>query len=240
MSRTYQIAGLKQAPFTSQGLQAGALGVWPLIPGLFTYGAGFGIVAGTAGLSTLEAIVLSGWVYAGGAQMASLQAWADPVPVLMVCFVTLSMNARYLLLGATLRPWFSELPGYQVYPSLFVMGDGNWAMALREHAQGREDAAFLLGSGLVMWVTWVSSTAAGHAFGQILGPPERLGIDFMLAAYFATMTVAFMQAARDVTPLVVGVLTAIVVERLVPGPWYILAGGLAGSAAGGLRHDHAS
>ena len=54
--------------------------------------------------------------------MAALQGLADPVSVLAVCLTTLAVNARYLLLGATLRPWFSELPGYQSYPSLFVMG----------------------------------------------------------------------------------------------------------------------
>ena len=171
--------------------------------------------------------------------MAALQGWADPVPALAVCFTTLAMNARYLLLGATLRPWFSELPSCQSYPSLFVMGDGNWAMALREHSQGRDDAAFLLGGGLVMWTTWVSSSAAGHAFGQLLSRPETWGLDFVLAAYFGTMSVAFLRATRDLFPLIVGVLTAIVFERLLPGAWYIGAGALAGSMAGALRHDHA-
>jgi predicted branched-subunit amino acid permease len=171
--------------------------------------------------------------------MASLQAWADPVPIVAVCLTTLAMNARYLLLGATLRPWFGGLPGSRVYPSLFVLGDGNWALAMREYAQGRNDAAFLLGSGIVMWLTWVSATAAGHAFGAILGRPERFGIDFMLAAFFAAMAIDFYRTARGVLPLVVGVATAIVVERLVPGPWYILAGALAGSVAGALRHVHA-
>jgi predicted branched-subunit amino acid permease len=146
------------------------------------------------------------------------------------------MNARYLLLGATLRPWFGGLPGSRVYTSLFVLGDGNWALAMRAHAQGRDDAAFLLGSGIVMWLTWVSSTAIGHGFGAILTRPERFGIDFMLAAFFAAMALDFYRAAKGLLPLVVGVATAIVVERLAAGPWYILAGALAGSLAGALRH----
>jgi predicted branched-subunit amino acid permease len=223
-------------PFSLRGLHAGAVGVSPLILSVGMYGVAFGIMAGAAGLSILEAVALSGWVNAGGAQMASLQAWADPVPIVAVCLTTLAMNARYLLLGATLRPWFGGLPGSRVYPSLFVLGDGNWALAMREYAQGRNDAAFLLGSGFVMWLTWVSSTAAGHAFGAILGRPERFGIDFMLAAFFAAMALDFYRTARGVLPLVVGVATAIVVERLVHGPWYILAGALAGSLAGAMRH----
>jgi 4-azaleucine resistance transporter AzlC len=229
----------QRPPFTSRGFQAGALAVWPMLPGLLMYGVTFGIMAGTVGLSALEATLFSGWIYAGGAQMASLQAWADPVPLFSVCLVTLAMNARYLLLGATLRPWLDPLPGYQVYPSLFVLGDGNWALALREHDEGRRDAAFLLGSGLAMWLTWMSSSLAGHAFGQILGEPRALGFDFMLAAYFATMIIGFMARSNDVSPLIAGVLTAIIVQRTVPGPWYILAGALAGSLIGAWRHDPA-
>lgn len=146
------------------------------------------------------------------------------------------MNARYLLLGAALRPRFAGLPAYQAYPSLFVLGDGNWALALREHSAGRTDAAFLLGSGLVMWLVWVGSTAAGHLFGQVLGRPERFGFDFMLAAFFASMAVAFIRRARDMSPLIAGIATAIVVEQAVSGPWYILAGALAGSLVGAWRH----
>jgi branched chain amino acid efflux pump len=226
----------RHSPFTTYGLQAGAIAVWPLIPGLAMFGVAFGVMAKSAGLNSFEAVLMSGWVHAGGAQMAALQAWADPVPLLAVFLTTLAMNARYLLLGASLRPWFDRLPVYQSSPSLFVMGDGNWAMAVREQSQGRDDAAFLLGSGLVMWMTWISSTAAGHAFGQILGQPEIWGLDFMLAAYFATIAVGFLRNARDAWPLIVSVLAAVVFERMVPGGWYILAGALAGSIAGAVRH----
>lgn len=226
-------------PFTRAGLEAGAIGIWPMMPGLVMYGLAFGVMAATVGLSMAEALVFSGWVYAGGAQMASLQTWADPVPIASVCLVTLAMNARYLLLGATLRPWFGTLPAVQVYPTLFVLGDGNWALAMRERAQGRNDAAVLLGSGIVMWLSWILSTAAGHAFGQIMSSARIWGVDFMLTAYFATLAVAFLGTTRNISPLVVGVLTAIVVEHLAPGPWYILSGALAGSVAGTLRHDPA-
>lgn len=49
------------------------------------YGIAVGIMAGAVGLTALEAILLSAWVNAGGAQMATLQAWADPVPIVAVC-----------------------------------------------------------------------------------------------------------------------------------------------------------
>ena len=226
------------ASFTLQGFRSGALGVAPLIPGIAMYGVAFGVMAQAAGLSTLEAALLSGWVNAGGAQMASLQAWSNPVPILAVFLMTLAMNTRYLLLGAALRPWFGALPAYQSYPSLLVMGDGNWTLALREREEGRGDAAFIAGSGFVLWLVWIGTTIAGHAFGRVLGDPTRFGIDFMLAAFFAAMAVIFVRKSDAILPLVIGAAVAIAVQRLIEGPWYILAGAAAGSAAGALRRVH--
>jgi 4-azaleucine resistance transporter AzlC len=224
-------------PFAWRGFRAGLIGGLILTPGVTLFGAAVGVIASAAGLSVAEAVLMSGWVFSGSAQMATLQAWSDPLPLLAVCLTTLAMNARYLLLGAALRPWFAGLPAYQSYTSLFVLGDGNWALALRERAEGRDDAAYLAGSGALLWFVWAAATAAGSVFGQILGDPKRFGVDFMLAAFFATMAVAFFRQARGILPLIVGVVAAIIVERLVAGPWYILAGALAGSLAGAIRHD---
>jgi 4-azaleucine resistance transporter AzlC len=223
-------------PFTLRGFRDGAFTMAPLIPGVMIYGLAFGVMAAAAGLTTVEAALLSAFVNAGGAQMASLQAWDSPVPILAVALTTLAMNSRYLLFGAALRPWFAGLPAYQSYPSLFVMGDLNWALALREREAGRNDAAFLVGSGLVLWLAWVAATAVGQLFGQVIGNPQRFGVDFMLAAFFATMSVAFLRKPGSLIPFAVGGAVAVFVQRLSEGPWYILAGAAAGSLAGALRH----
>jgi len=147
------------------------------------------------------------------------------------------MNARYILLSAALRPPFGTLPAWQIYPALGIFGDGNWALQMRElNAGQRPDAGFLFGSGLVMFIPWVGSTIAGHLFGQILGDPRRLGIDFMLAAFFAMTAVGFFRVARSVMPLVVAIVVAVAVEKLIPGPYYLFAGALSGSLVGAWQH----
>ena len=218
--------------FTMAGLRAGAVGGLVLVPGALVYGVAFGVMAAAAGLGTSEVLLFSAWVYAGGAQMAALQAWADPVPIAAVFLTSFAMNTRYLLLGAALRPWFRGLPAWQSYPALFVLGDANWVMAIREYEKGARDAAFLAGSGMVMWISWVVASAAGQLGGQMLARPERFGVDFMIAAFFATMAVPFFRKASALWPLLAGIAVAVLVERLVSGPWYILAGALAGSLVG--------
>lgn len=224
--------------FTWAGVVDGARKGILISPTLIAFGLGVGLLAASKGLTVAESALMSAWVYAGGAQMATLQVWTEPLPVFALVLTVLAMNARYILLSASLRPPFGTLPFWQIYPGLAIFGDGNWMLTMREiSGQQRPDAGFLLGSGLVMIVPWTASTVIGHIFGQILGDPRRLGIDFLLAAFFAVMAVGFFRAARNFAPLIVAVVVAVVVQKLVEGPWYLFAGALAGSAAGAVRVD---
>ena len=51
------------------------------------------------------------------------------------------------------------------------------------------------------------------------------------------MAVGFFRARAASPPLIVAIVVAVVVQKLVPGPWYLFAGALAGSLAGALRVD---
>ena len=225
----------RDAIFTWSGVRSGAVKSLVLGPSVAAFGLAVGVLAASKGLTTLEAALMSTWVNAGSAQMASLQIWAEPIPVLTLVLTVLAMNSRYVLLGAALRPHFGALPAWQMYPTLFVMGDGNWALTLHEINDGRRDAGFLLGSGLLTFLIWLVAVVIGQLFGLVLGDPRRYGIDFLLAAFFATLSVGFFRAHRGVAALVVAIAVAIMVQKLVPGPWYIFAGALAGSLAGALR-----
>jgi predicted branched-subunit amino acid permease len=224
------------ATFTWSGVTSGAVKSLVLAPSVAAFGLAVGVLAAGKGLTTLEVALMSIWVNAGSAQMASLQIWANPIPVLTLVLTVLAMNARYILLGAALRPHFGALPWWQMYPTLFVMGDGNWGLTLHEINAQRRDAGFLLGSGLLTFAVWLVAVVIGQLFGLVLGDPRRYGIDFLLAAFFATLSVGFFRAHRGIAALVVAIMVAAVVQKLLPGPWYIFAGALAGSLAGAARH----
>lgn len=226
---------LDAPPFTLAGARRGALAVGALAPAVALYGTVFGVLAASKGLGALDTILFSAIVNAGGAQFASLAVWDEPPPLLALALTTLAMNARYLLMGATLHPWMGSLPASRTLPALFLMGDGNWALALRERERGQDDAAFLLGSGLVLWIVWVAAAALGHAAGALVDDPRRLGLDVMLAAFFAALAASFVRARRDLVPFLSGAAAAIVIDRLgsqaAPAPWAVLGGAILGSLA---------
>src|SRR5215470_13566054 len=96
----------EKATFTRRGLLDGTRMILPLALGAFTYGAVFGVLARQAGLSVLEALLMSGLVFAGASQFVALGLWTAPLPIVALISTTLIVNLRHVLMGAALRPWF--------------------------------------------------------------------------------------------------------------------------------------
>jgi 4-azaleucine resistance transporter AzlC len=222
--------------FTLSGALAGARQAVPLAASVFIYGTVFGVLARQAGLGITEALLMSGLVSAGASQFTALGLWTAPLPVLAIVLTTLVVNLRHLLMGAALRPWFSRLPPLKAYGSLFFMGDESWALALREFARGGRAGAFLIGGGLALFITWFTATFFGWALGAALGDPAIWGLDFAFPAVFAALLVGMWKGKSDIVPWGVAAIVAVMVAQWLPGKWYIVLGGLAGSLAGAARH----
>jgi 4-azaleucine resistance transporter AzlC len=221
--------------FTSRGLLQGIKGAHAPAGSAVIYGLAFGLLADQTGLSLAAAVAMSALIYSGSAQFVALQAWGDPIPVAAIAGAIVAVNARYFLLGAALRPWFHDMSPAKAYGSLFLLSDGNWAPAIREFRAGRLDAAYMLGVGAALYTSWIASTAIGHALGNAIPDPKRFGLDFVLLAFFVVLAVALWRGKSDLLPFATAAVVALVVERLVPGQWYMVAGALAGSLAAALR-----
>lgn len=223
-------------PFTLAGVRRGFLMALTLAPGIVVYALVFGVLAAEAKLSTLEAVLMSASIYSGSAQVAVLQSWSGAAHILPVVAAILMMNARYILYGAALRPWMGKLSPVQTWPSLFFLGDANWAMSLKEEAAGNDDAGFVLGSGLAMFIPWCLGTFAGHLGGRLVGNPAALGLDFMLVAFSAAMALAMWKGRGDLLPAIAAAAVAIGLGLVLSGGWVIVAAGLASAAVGYALH----
>lgn len=223
-----------------EGVREGATAIIPALPGVALFGAAFGALAAERGLTTFEAVLMSGIVFAGVSQIASMELWSPyvtPALVLTIAFTTLVINLRMLLMGASMRPWLTGAPPAQVFPGLYVLTDSNWVSTLRYRREGGADAGYLLGGGLIIWFTFVPSTAIGQVFGSLLSNPRPYGVDMILPLYFVALLAPMFESARRSVPWAIAGLVAIAVQYVLPGFWYIIAGTLAGAIAGGLIGD---
>ena len=226
---------MSQISFTWSGFCAGFAAAAPFTVGVLPYGVAFGVLAGPAGLDPAAATAMSALVYSGSAQFVALQVWADPVPLAAVLFAAFAMNARYVLYGAMLRPHLAGLTPVRAYGSLFFLADANWALLVRDGQAGGADGAFLLGSGLAMYLAWTAGTLLGVVLGPVVAAPEKFGLDFLLIAFFVTILVGLWRGRRDVAPLVTAVAAALAVDWLTQSSWGVLAGGVLGSLVGAFR-----
>lgn len=227
-----------EVSFTLQGGLQGARRSLPLGVGVFVYGLTFGVLARQAGLSLLAAGLMSSVVYAGSSQFIALSLWAFPLPVLTIILTTAVVNLRHLLMGAAIQPWLSRLKPAQMYLSAFFISDESWALSMQDLSAGSGNGAFLLGSGLVIFIAWLAATLLGYGIGAAIPDPVAWGLDFAFPAAFTALLLGMWRGRSDLLPWLAAGAAAVAAAQWLPGKWYILIGGLVGSLAGAWLDEH--
>jgi 4-azaleucine resistance transporter AzlC len=190
----------------------------------------FGAIAVAKGLSPLEATLMSILVFAGGAQFAAIETWSHPAPVLVLAFSTLLINARHVLMGASLGPKLC-LSRPRKFLALYVLTDESWALAERRAIDGPVTAAYWCAMAAVLPAAWIGSSALGAVLGSFLGDPARLGADFAFTALFIGLIAGFGRAKVTLITIAVSALVAALVHRAFGAPWHVASGALAGIVA---------
>jgi 4-azaleucine resistance transporter AzlC len=222
---------IERAQYTVGGFWNGVIQSWPIGISVFAYGLVFGAISRQAGLGILGASSMSAFVFAGASQLVVMDIWGNSTSALPVILTAFAVNLRLILMGAALRPYFSGLSRFVSYGTLFFMNDESWALAMQRFSKGMRDAAFLLGSGLVVYVSWLSSTIIGQCLVSRIKNPADWGLDFAFTAVFLTLLIGMRRGKSDVVPWLVAAAVSIVVHHLLPGKWYILIGAITGSGA---------
>ncbi|HEZ1232210.1 AzlC family ABC transporter permease, partial [Neisseria meningitidis] len=104
----------------------------PMLIGLLPWALILGMQGGQKGMSWLEMLLMTGMNFAGGSEFATVNLWAEPLPILLIATVTFMINSRHILMGAALAPHLKEIPLKKAVPALFFMCDESWAMAFSE------------------------------------------------------------------------------------------------------------
>jgi 4-azaleucine resistance transporter AzlC len=227
--------GPGEVVLTRAGWWRGVREILPLCSFVLVLGATFGVAARQAGLSVGLASLMSAAVFAGGSQFAALGLLGPPKFLLPLLLGTFAINARLLLLSASLAPWFSRLPRWKQMTGVALLSDANWAQAMRAHAAGERDAGVLVGAGAAMWVVWVAGTAAGAMLAAAIPDPRRFGLDALLTAFFAAALVEAWRGRDDVAVVVCAALATLATAQLGAAHWGVLIGALTGAAAGTLN-----
>jgi len=221
--------------FTRRGLWEGARASVPLGVASAVLGAGFGVAARQVDLPLWATLAMSGSVFAGAAQFVVLPLWSAPLPLAPIWFSTFAVNARFSLLTASLTPWLRHYRGATPWVAAGLIGEGQWAIAIRASAHGKRDLGILMGSSLVVWMVWMVGTATGHLAAPSLGDPRRLGLDLVLVLFFASTLTAGWRGPRDLVPWGAAALATRIPASIVAPEWQGLVAALVGACVGAWR-----
>ncbi len=223
---------LLRHPSFREGARAGV----PFAIASFILAATFGVLAAPV-MGAVAAIVMSIIVYAGSAQfgaLAVLAAGGGPVAAVVAGVL---LNARYLPMGIALGP---SIEGSAL--KRFLVGQGmidfSWAAAAR--GDGRFDWRFMLGGTSPAYPMWVLGTIVGALAGDLIGDPERLGLDAIFPAFFLALLLSGEVSAgrRAVVAALLGGSVALALIPVAPAGLPVIAacvGALVGLDSAGRR-----
>lgn len=224
---------------TLDGMRRGARSMLFALVSVVLFGMAYGVAARSAGLDGWLAVLISGAVFAGASQFAALDLLGGgAVPWIPLALVIFAVNGRHILMGAALYPWFGRLPFRQRLLPAALMTDINWAQAVQAHDQGERDMGYMVGSGLILWVTWIAGTAAGVALVELATVDlARFGLDLIFLLFFVCMLTGLRRGRADDVAWTTAAVVALVAAHVLPAHWHVLTGAIAGGIAGLIVHE---
>ena len=185
-----------------------ALAVAPLL-----FGAAFGVLALDAGMSSLQALLMSATTFAGSAQFAAASILEDGGGAAAAIVAALLLNARYVPLGIAVAPIFPGSRRRRFLEAQLIV-DESWALSGRS---GRFEYGILVGAGLLLYVVWVGGTALGTVAGDLLDP-DAIGLDAAFPALFLALLAPYLRTRRAlVTAAAAAAITLVLLPLMPPG-----------------------
>lgn len=173
----------------------GARDTFPLVVGAAPFGIIFGTLAATAGISFTATLAMSLFVFAGASQFVCVTLVTAGTAWPMIVLTTFVVNLRHLLYGATMVPYYRNLPNYWKMLLAFGLTDETFAVASARYSQ-KDGAAnnhyYNLGSMVFMYTNWNFCTFIGLTAGTTFPEISKWGLDFAMVATFTGIVIPYL------------------------------------------------
>ncbi len=222
-------------PETRTAALAGIRAVAPILPGVVPFALIAGFAGIEAGVTELQAIVMSVVVFAGAAQIAALDLIGRDGAVAVIVLTALVINARFVMYSASLAPHLAAAPLRMRALAAYLLTDQAYAVSIVRYRTHPGDVgtrlAFYLGAGATLWVIWLAGTVAGALGGAAV--PEAWSLDFAIPLVFIALLVPALRSRSDHVAAAIAAVGAVAAGGLRFNSGLLLAA-LAGIAAGYL------
>lgn len=187
-------------------------------------GFSFGVLAVGAGLTPLQAVVMSLLVFTGGSQFAAVGVIGSGGAAVTAVGSALLLATRNVAYGLSVAQLLPRRHLTRAAASQLVI-DESTAMA-RAQETPRDAWGAFLATGLSVFILWNLGTAAGAILGGELDP-ERYGLDAMFPALFLALLAPQLREPGAPRLALVGAVIAVVLIPFTPAGVPVIAASLA-------------
>ncbi len=157
----------------------GARDLMPAVPGTFAWGLVTGVAMVKSGLTIPLALVMTLFVYAGSAQLASLPLIASAAPAWVIAATAFATNMRFVIYAAAMRQHLAIYGKRRLAVLGYLSGDFPFVYFMnriaRDGAFPHRDA-WKFGLAATNWVVWQVSSILGIVGAAFI--PTEWGLQF--------------------------------------------------------------
>jgi len=204
----------------------------PIMLAYFPIAMTFGVIATSHGISWLITMLISAWVYAGGAQFMLVSLALTGASATSTILTVLLVNSRHLLYGTTLGPAFKQWPEWKKWLSAFGLSDEVFAVTSSRVLHQVPSPSYQIIFGFVCYAAWVSGTAAGLGLGTVVPTPLASVFGFALPAMFMALLLMGKRSFPYFIAAFCGALCAILANFVDAGSLGIIVGSVVGATVG--------
>ncbi|TWI57198.1 AzlC family ABC transporter permease [Halalkalibacter nanhaiisediminis] len=208
-----------------QGMIAGSSIAIGYLPAALT----FGLLAKSTGLTLLETVAMSVFVFAGAAQYMALNLIALGTGAFEIIFTTFIVNIRHLLMSASVGERVED--DHLFIKALYSFGITDEVFAVTTTREGTVKTGFVVGVAVMAYVSWVVNSGLGYVVGAILPVTLQESMGIALYAMFIALLIPSLKKQRKIVFLAVSAaIFNSLFSLMLPSGWSIIAATLLASA----------
>ncbi|MGH3442118.1 MAG: AzlC family ABC transporter permease, partial [Nitriliruptorales bacterium] len=174
----------------SRAFLAGVRDMSPMLLGVVPFGVVAGLAVVEIGLGALHALGFSIGIFAGAAQLASVDLLGADAHLAVVVGTALVINSRMLMYSASIAPHLAGEPLPRRALASYLLVDQVYALSVIRYGVDPDPATrlpYYLGSGAILWVCWQLANLVGVLVGGAI--PESVPLGFAVPMTFIALIV---------------------------------------------------
>lgn len=181
----------------------GVRDILPLALAVLPWGLLAGSLAVQTGLSIAQAIAMSALVFAGAAQLLTLNMVQEGQGVLAIFLSIFVLTAQHLLYGLKFRTYIKDLSCLQRLLLGFLLTDELFAVGVQHQ---RPTFVYLCGAGLTFYLAWCLFSVIGVLLAYQVPELQNWHLDFSIAALFILLLVPLIRKQATVIGVMITLL----------------------------------